>query len=95
MNILQHTPGPWAIAAPNPSIGFVVYSMGRVVAGVSAVLDAQDAHANAKLIAAAPELLDALDCLVDAVVNRAPADHLEGYLRTAERAIAKATWTAA
>lgn len=41
------------------------------------------------------DLLNALNGLVDAVVNRAPVDHLEGYLRTAERAIAKATGGAA
>lgn len=47
-------------------------------------------EANAQLIAAAPELLEALDALVDAVVNNAKGDHLEGYVRTAERAISKA-----
>jgi hypothetical protein len=47
-------------------------------------------HPDMCLIAAAPDLLVALDQLVQYVVDKAPADHMEGALKTAERALAKA-----
>lgn len=43
-----------------------------------------------QLMAAAPELLKALDLLVEYVSNGAKGDHMEGAIKTAERAISKA-----
>ena len=57
----QHTPGPWE------AIGASVHSDGReIVCGLHNTRSAEDAErrANARLIAAAPELLAALEQVV-------------------------------
>ena len=93
----KHTPGPWTcsekpngpwwqIAAGNQSI-CTAHATDKKNTQVYAGMF----HANAQLIAAAPDLLEALDQLVQYVVDCAKGDHLEGAIRTAERAITKAT----
>ena len=71
-----HTKGPW-MAASNPSsvVGWPVvapHATGRSVCNVTT--GHEDAAANARLIAAAPELLEALERLADPAhgVNRLP-----------------------
>lgn len=71
----KHTPGPWHYAESSTTVNFAR----------AAVHDPEDA--NAHLIAAAPDLLEALKALLDAVVRR---DHKDKALRTARAAIAKA-----
>lgn len=58
---LKHTPGPWQQAAFT-----IQHSNGGEIATVTAFGDDDnEAHANAALIAAAPELLAALKAVID------------------------------
>jgi len=61
---LQHTPGPWkqSCESIDPDWHIVTTSGGAVIANVFA-----PQNANAHLIAAAPDLLDALEALRHAV----------------------------
>lgn len=83
----KHTPGPWtALRASVISGPFVICP--RVHAGARMSIDdsCAAAEANARLIAAAPELLAALEDCREAL-RRAGAD---GELRVVDAAIAKA-----
>ena len=92
----KHTPGPWIL---NPTtLHQAVKSIGTETVGPKRICTVGTMSGrksidmyNALLIAAAPELLEALNTLVQYVVDGAKGDHLEGAVRTAERAIAKAT----
>lgn len=53
----QHTDGPWTVSASDPLDGSRVVHIGTASA---AVVQYENAEANARLIAAAPELLAAL-----------------------------------
>ncbi len=77
-----HTPGPWRIEryedgskAIAPSEGFVVCTM--------AVVPPERIEANARLIAAAPELLDACKKLHDALSSFMEGTDEEDYARMA------------
>lgn len=54
----KHTPGPWFVDAHNN-----VLAEGCLVAFPSVAAGLEKQEANARLIAAAPELLAALECL--------------------------------
>jgi hypothetical protein len=71
--VMQHTPGPWVdagLTGPNPRITGgplrLVKCEGVVIAFLPAWLDDEheEAHANARLVAAAPDLLNALRSLL-------------------------------
>ena len=88
----QHTPGPWLfdfetdrISSRNPPtlICEVFYSSEDSIDGDP------ESHANARLIAAAPELLAMLKRLVKAI-DRMPANPLDGLAEDASALIAKA-----
>ncbi len=95
---IKHTPGPWRVSSESPRIikkdyraigsdaGFLIAStMGHDKSGFYA--SEQEADANALLITAAPELLEALEELL------AATQHLEPCPATADKAraaIAKA-----
>lgn len=92
----KHTPGPWSIETSkgwlNASIRPVV--MGRVAPfTIAKVLPTEDGAANASLIAAAPDLLEALQTVVDDWSAQFERNgHLApGWCRKARAAIAKAT----
>ena len=66
MNV-QHTPGPWHTRKPEESNGYVWINpidgcCGEIATAWPVKTDAE-AEANARLIAAAPDLLDALQAL--------------------------------
>jgi hypothetical protein len=92
----KHTPGPWATnetrIESEHEHGWV--NDGWIIAGC----EGPDARANARLIAAAPDLLDACMALLDLVENWHP---IEGMPAMSEqcgkvrKAIAKATGRAA
>ena len=92
---MKHTPGPWSV-----DHNINVMAAGGFVAfpGISAGFDQK---ANARLIAAAPELLEALQALEDYVCNNISNDYPTGIdtdsiaFRQAHAAIAKATGGAA
>jgi hypothetical protein len=82
----KHTPGPWTVGDSGgylnqmkiePAIG-VVYGAGEEI------------QANAHLIAAAPELLEALQELKEELFQHAEGNYLRPFLDKAEAAIAKA-----
>lgn len=92
---MSHTPGPWRFhrTAGVPRIHVNApdtFSIARVSTSHFGV---EAATANARLIAAAPDLLSSLRSLVDRLrrVERWPvaSDHM-AYLQDAEAAIAKA-----
>jgi len=88
-----HTPGPWIVGTkPGVWTGPVVKADGgnkgvAFVVGPPAVDEA-----NARLIAAAPEMLAVLRCLRDDMKSLAffDAGNIENYLAGIESAIAKA-----
>lgn len=95
----QHTPGPWAIRKHEK--GFVVYyTDGEIRSNTAQCYDRSvaeehgTAEANAQLIAAAPELLAALQNIADHLWLEAKGEgkmDTKDLLQKAEAAIAKAT----
>ena len=69
---MAHTPGPWqAVKSFDPDFSFAICAQPHpalrgfthIIAGIRETDDAEAAEANARLIAAAPELLEALKTL--------------------------------
>jgi hypothetical protein len=95
----QHTPGPWVLLGSHESEGFDCYwikgqpspflrGFTKEIASVSGP-QGGEAEANAHLIAAAPELLEALEFLAN-VARATPGFPSPMALQQADRAIAKA-----
>jgi hypothetical protein len=89
----QHTPGPWRANKPTQSNGRAEVHAGPmlVAQAFNWLLDAEgdeQCWADARLIAAAPDLLDALCALVLNIDAGAPT---LGAMRDARAAISKAT----
>ena len=89
----RHTPGPWRVSAHDDNGDIVVrdYNMGAIVANCSEEfygdITPKEQSANARLIAAAPDMLAALEAArLWAVEYYGPLPWLE----SAEAAIAKA-----
>lgn len=80
----QHTPGPWSSGLT------VVWQEGskKVICQCDKQFIIEETKANARLIAAAPELLEQLESLADAA-NRGSPD-LDIYINDARRIIEKA-----
>lgn len=89
----KHTPGPWEyreIAPYDDGLGYVSADGNDIIhAGVSD-LPAGENRANAHLIAAAPELLEAVHNLMDILRDYDAIDNLDVRIREARAAIAKA-----
>jgi len=94
MSAGKHTPGPWKVRengglmkAVEANKDWLVYACGRDYMG------REELEANARLIAAAPELLEALQEILSTM--RKPPSGSGGFhefdIKAAERAIAKAT----
>ena len=97
---ISHTPGPWHLDAKHLSIGSAdgLRSIANVAIpgeyGTSMPADVIAADANARLIAAAPEMLEALIALLEdaeALAMQAKMPLLPGRVTKAHAAIAKAT----
>lgn len=87
-----HTFGPWMIY-PDGKIGSASVRRPDTIVLLPGHVKGQtigEAMMNAKLIAAAPELLEALTKLV-AAIDRMPANPADGLADDAREAIAKAT----
>ena len=96
MKTTQHTPGPWEIfpSATKQEITVGNYGVHAPLVLASAVVPGLDyqAWANARLIAAAPELLEALEACelaFNAIGSDLPAWAIKTW-RNTEAAIAKA-----
>lgn len=86
----QHTPAPWSVTKGSPQAG-IIAAPNRSL-GIAEVFGGGETDiANAQLIAAAPDLLAALENLVTAV--NLFAHNPDGWdeLKQAQAAIAKAT----
>jgi len=69
MSETKHTPGPWVVVTDESAAqvkGYpCIYADGYTVVGTEGMFgDIETDFANAHLIAAAPDLLDALECLL-------------------------------
>ena len=101
MEEMKHTPGPWRIGTAPPNgeqtIGTIRGMM--VAVATTGVGMEEETLANASLIAAAPEMLEALQSLVNQFLQRGvftDPEHPDRIaLALAESAIAKATGGAA
>lgn len=99
MNATKHTPGPWKILDTTRCNGYEIFRIGGNNAGGSWAesITSGDRDANARLIAAAPELLEALLAAIPELPTHDHPDGLADYecpaLRKARAAIAKATGT--
>ncbi|MFZ1625571.1 MAG: hypothetical protein WAU48_12445 [Gammaproteobacteria bacterium] len=70
----KHTPGPWATRLPPESkYGDCVVHAPRLYIGV----DTDNSVADARLIAAAPEMLDVLRTTLGNIMSVGPAGHLD------------------
>jgi hypothetical protein len=97
----KHTPGPWSVAPRRQVLasnkrGLLVAQVatGSVASSIgSAIIDEAEGQANACLIAAAPELLEALKDLIDDLEIRSKngvVDCSHGVYCNARQAISKA-----
>lgn len=82
----EHTPGPWDVLAGSPTGGLKVVAGSMLVATVARAN--LDFAFNARLIAAAPELLKALEMVSDGPHD---AEAIADMLPAVRSAIAKAT----
>jgi hypothetical protein len=87
----EHTPGPWAVSKPSGN-----YIDAPAIKGSIAALTFSATHADARLIAAAPDLLAALQYVLDADAYDGALTMGSAALSPAirdkiKRAIAKAT----
>lgn len=81
----KHTPGPWRVVEDRVPASLEVYAGKTAIAECWRRADALTELANARLIAAAPDLLEALEFVI-----RGVPDTWEG-VQKARAAIAKAT----
>lgn len=92
----KHTPGPWHVGryTPNATEMTILTKNGSPVTpawGPQFYVNSEQAKANACLIAAAPDLLAALDALIAAIYEGKYVDPYSDVYRDALNAIAKAT----
>ena len=85
----KHTPGPWRIGTPPPNGEQTIGTQQGLMVAVATTGAGTPTEANARLIAAAPDLLEALNALADYVDDRA-GDNECRPLENARAAIAKA-----
>lgn len=93
MSETKHTKGPWHCTKKHPrqisdARGFKIAKCLRLTKGSNFSMPEEEAQANAHLIAAAPELLEALKAVLDSLFESGRRD-FEAEQR-AEDAIAKA-----
>jgi hypothetical protein len=92
----QHTPGPWKVKAGSNAVlagrkQICSHVNAASVLPVNIVQDYEIATANARLIAAAPDLLEALKDIVEFWDSIVPTDAVNQMHINARAAIAKAT----
>jgi hypothetical protein len=92
---MNHTPGPWKLDEHQNDAYHLVgarqdYSDESLIFRMDCNVASQETDANACLIAAAPELLEALHNLVSAVDGNGPVGSLHAANEAARAIIAKA-----
>lgn len=88
--MIKHTPGPWRIGAPPPNgLQTIGTSEGMMVAVATTGLGMPTLE-NARLIAAAPEMLEMLKKCLDALVYAGPWETPVGLIERVQWLIDKA-----
>jgi hypothetical protein len=88
---MSHTPGPWKLIASNIKQWIVTGKDGAYdIAIVRNICEQEDNHANANLIAAAPDLLRRLEDLCEGLEGMHLPGSMPLRLRKAQAAIATA-----
>ena len=98
VSVPSHTPGPWNVGddSPNEYEGPTIENIDTVIA-VIPIDDVNDStpeeRANARIIAAAPELLSVLQSITAGVIEglNSEGDYMHARVKEARAAIAKAT----
>lgn len=101
MEDIKHTPGPWhTMDARSFGVPYIITDGKITIAQSYEGFSKEDTEANAKLIAAAPDLLEALKNLVDWYGTRSgesneliPAEKQWHFIAAGMKALAKATAT--
>lgn len=77
----RHTPGPWYYDGPSLNTGahIIHVAEGEIAEAFASWNSETEATANARLIAAAPELLDALESACDMLESVCDGQMREGY----------------
>lgn len=87
MSEFKGTPGPWVVEDGE----YVMDQDGNCIGAFGGMPATDKDEANAILCAAAPDLLDALQCAIHHVREQAKSDgHAAGVLKACDAAIAKA-----
>lgn len=94
--MLKHTKGPWSVSPDNPKAGeYDIVSDEWFIAGTYGGCDEVNGKANAHLIAAAPDLLEAaqsaLELLTCVEMERVKIRGKAADIKALKAAIAKAT----
>ena len=84
---MECTPGPWHYVTSPVELGFiaVLAPTGHRVCGVDCTPEVNE-EANARLIAAAPELLEVCNAVVLAILSRPGSRHISKLLEDMARA---------
>ncbi|HCR1638161.1 TPA: hypothetical protein ONA83_003578 [Pseudomonas aeruginosa] len=93
--MMKHTPGPWFINGHERYTKYVEARIGggwvQEVAACGPTENPEQQEANARLCAAAPELLEALEACVARITNEVADAEFLDEVEQARAAIAKAT----
>jgi len=86
------TPGPWAYDKCEIDGRYSIYHMGPIAYCGDTTFEPGDGEANARLIAAAPDLLAACEAAMAWIADPAsfPADHVDDVANALSRAIVAA-----
>ena len=85
----KHTPGPWRIGAPPPNGEQTIGNSQGLMVAIATTGAGIPTNANARLISAAPDLLEALQAIVSTCSVRIDDPRID-HFDAARRAIAKA-----
>lgn len=85
----KHTPGPWKLIQANPSLATIITepqipginNSYYIISEVYAAGDIMDATANAKLISAAPDLLQCLDNCLQVKPHKVSVEAMKEMIR--------------
>ena len=91
MSAAKHSPGPWKVCEPTKTMHAIRSANGRTIADVGYSGSFDGDEANARLIAAAPELLATLNTAKWMLERDYIDDQKMTVIRKCEDAIAKAT----
>lgn len=88
MTNTNHTPGPWRVSGYRLAVLAELNGIKVVIADCNRTLGYSESEANARLLAAAPDLLEALQLILTADQRGFDLDYIKGCARAA---ISKAT----